>query len=299
MKKHISFVLVLLIVVGNITFAHALDSAPDISTVEFVSTSEYEMFQNDLDELRKTDAVRAKQLQKEYIQRFNQRASLPVETLLNFGYTEEQIKTLKEYSAGNISFESAASLTSAVLNTFMSAPTHTTSQYSFYYSWTWTSVPVNLYEDGVGLVAMGINPQSQNFDVKIDAKNSIITYYYTTGSYYGQENATISTSNAAVNSTFDLYKQNSLGTEYVWAKSGNITMTVSPTVEGGATFAAARARGEYGHATSHVSGLNISGVVTLLYGLLDVAFSFSGGSLSEMGLIQRVYYNNGTYITES
>ena len=160
-------------------------------------------------------------------------------------------------------------------------------------------MPVNLYEDGVGLVAMGINPQSQNFDVKIDAKNSIITYYYTTGSYYGQENATISTSNAAVNSTFDLYKQNSLGTEYVWAKSGNITMTVSPTVEGGATFAAARARGEYGHATSHVSGLNISGVVTLLYGLLDVAFSFSGGSLSEMGLIQRVYYNNGTYITES
>lgn len=238
---------------------------------------------------------------EEFQKSFDARAKLPTDVLKGYGYSDEKISILKQYEKGEIPFEVAAMSASARLVGNIYCGTHMATKYSLTYEWEWDVLPNGLGRDGFGLGLQGIDNQSDGFNTKIDSSAASVTYYYMTGTRYRAENVSKSPNTNTISATFDSYKLTDSGDRWVWAKSGYLTMTISPTVSGGKQFAAVRARGEYSHSSNDKIDLNLAISVDVISGNITFAASISNGksgNIQQCGIRQIVFYNDGSYHEE-
>lgn len=239
---------------------------------------------------------------EEYKYQIEERAKLPENILTAYGYTEEQITLLKKYLAGEKSFEEIAALTSAQLTTEIQCLQHTETLYSISYGWRWSSVPLTLSSDAVAFTYNGIRNSSDPIDVKLNSYSSNINYYdRITGAFYTAERGNFDVTNNYVTAEFQCEKMNSTGNDYVWAKTGVINVSISPTVPGaGNALSAVRVQGAYGHTVTPNSEVSVS--VTISAGRLNCTIDFSvstpSGIVETWGKKQFVYYNDGSCAVE-
>lgn len=238
---------------------------------------------------------------EEYERALRIRASLSSAELVGMGYTEEEVELLKKFEDGRISFQEIAPRATATLTTDLEALSHTASRYSVRYNWSWSVPPTVLGKDGVSFGLYGIDSSSNAFDTKIDSKTSVVRYYYLDGRYHTSKSFPLETTARTVSGKFDTFIMDNTQSDRVWAKEGYITVAISPTVSGGSSFAAVRARAEYGHSTQGNTNVNISISVNPVAGEITIRFSVSSGtgSVSAMGQKQKVFYNNGNIHDET
>ncbi len=300
MKKLVAVVLSILLIfsAGIISYA---DSAADLLEVEHKTESEYNIIMSEIDSLKLSDPKAAKAEFIKYQESFKEMSSLPKEVLQGYGYNDEQIAIMKEYLEGSISFEKAASISSATLTTYLTATTYTSTLYIITYNWIWSALPIGLDKDAAALGVYAFDNSNLYCGVALSNYSSKISYYYTSGTFYAQENATIVPETTDINSKFDFYKQDSTNTQNVWAKSGYIVIQATPAVPGG-SFGAMRARAEYGHAKTTINGIVVSFIVQYLTGNLDFTFveKFTNQTtnITEYGHRQTLFRTNGNHLVE-
>lgn len=313
-KRFLAFLLAITVcsVTGTLTAsAYGIDETAEIISSNVIeSKSEYQMAIEEtrqMEALTQTDtnsesndAVQTKTPLEEYKEAFDIRAKLDVETLRGMGYSSTEIDILQKYKNGECTFEEAATRAAAVLTPKLTCTTHTEEKYTIKYSWEWDKTPVGLGEDGFAMGLYGIDDQSDGFVTKLDSSSAQITYYYTDSTYYKNEIPTKDISSNTVSAKFDSYKLSDLGDRWVWAKKGFVSMSVSPAVSGGKTFAAVRAAGEYGHSSRASSGIDISVTVDVKTGDITATFSpSSSGTVTTYGKKQIIFYNDGSKVVEN
>lgn len=293
-KKLIALVTISCLCLGTISTAFAMDTETiDVTEIVTVS-SEYEQAKELSKDFKKGKITGNKDPLIEYKEAFTERAALSEETLKGFGYSNEEIAILKDYLAGNVSFETAATRASAKLTATLKAPTHTKTKYACNYSWSWDKTPTGLQTDGVALGIAGIDSNSKYFETKKYSSTAYVNYVYTDGTTYKSETPTTSINGGTLSCKFPSYKQDSTGSRYVWAKSGYVILTVVPIVSGGSEFAAVRARGEYGHATSSGT-MNITVTVNSTASItITFTVDNSSSKVVTYGTKQIIFYNDGS-----
>ena len=299
MKKSIGLLMAVALVV--LTAFPAFAATPSSTSTE--ETTEYEMVLQKSREykMRRSNVSGSEDPLVEYKRAFDERVKLPEQTLREYGFDEEQVQLMKRYANGELTFEQVALRASASCSTTLSSTLHTSSKYIIKYSFNWSAIPTGLGQDGFGVGAYGIDSSSVAFDTSISSTNASINYCYHNGQLYKTEGAKKTSDTNYMYATFESYKQNDVGSDWVWAKSGTMTMTIVPTVPGGKTFAAVRARGQYGHTSKSASKLSVSLSVSPSSGKISISFAIKsgGGSVTTYGLKQKVFYNDGSDHTES
>lgn len=304
MKRFFSIGLVLALFITTIPCASAADVSADQAAPVTTISSEYEMaikesYEWELKQATIGNPSTEPDPLETYEAAFWERAQLPVDTLLQYGYSEDEVQILKAYAQGQIPFETAAPLASASLSGTLSCGIHTTSKYVIQYNWTWDKVPTGLGEDAAVLGAYGINQQSQSISTIMSAYSASVTYRYLDNGHYRVESTDADYDTGAIVSRFETYKLDDLGHEYVWAKSGTISMTLIPVV-GSVQFAAAKAYGEYGHAgKSHIS-IDATLRFNPATGLITAIFTANkeDAVITKLGKNLVTFYNNGDRVDE-
>ena len=272
-------------------------------TVEMTTISEYEEalhLTEQLNAVKEFDAISNDITPlDEYKLAFDERAQLPAETLKDLGYSEEEIQLLKDYADGKLSFDEVAPRASAVLSTVLSSSLYTTTQYKVRYTWSWDKTPAGTKKDTAILAVQGIDSSSHTLNTRISNKESKVTYYVD-DTYNKVESATLEVNGSYVTATYNKYKLTDNGNNWMWVKSGYLEVTLVPSISGGDTFAAVRARGELAVPTPHVDSYSIavayspSGTITI-----TLTVETGRGTISHYGKVQKVFYNNGTYKSET
>lgn len=266
--------------------------------IETERTSEYDMvIKESLDSRKKGNPLSEDPL-LEYKKRFDERCREPEEVLEKMGYSMRQIELMKDYLAGRYEFYEIAAATAATLTTTLTCSTHTTTKYVVKYTFSWSTIPTGLGQDGIALGAYGIDSTSHRFDTKTSSKSGSVKYCYNDGTTYKTEYPTLTADDPGFKAKFASYKLNSSGSDWVYAKSGSFKLTIVPTVSGSTTFAAARARGSYGHSSAPSTKISIA--IGLSSNTITITFTKTSGSgsVSAMGTKQKVFYNNGSSTTE-
>lgn len=218
---------------------------------------------------------------------FLEQSKLPEEVLLNFGYTEEQVKLIKNYDGSPITRDSAMVRASASISAGVTLNTSSTSRYKFTYSWVWSGKPIS---NGTDICAMRWAAYSSSggpLGASIGTTDSNVEYYDFYGNFYHSKSPSITEEDDSIYITFPMEKKNSTGDEYVWAKEGYIKATINKLGTSGMNFV--RIRGAYGRSTSKVTPtLNVSSK--------GVSFSFSPAS-KITDYVDQAYFNHyGDYI---
>ena len=258
-KRMVSFFISLAIcfsLINTSIFAYGGEVADNIFLLE--PKSEYQMAieatikqaelqQDDSDENNKTPLDFFKEA-------FDERANLSPEILEDMGYTDDDICILQSYSNGLCTFEEAATRASAMISSYFSCPIHNSDEYVVRYTWEWNKMPVNIGEDVFTLAYVGIDDQSQALVSKVNDASAAVEYYYMsgTGSYCETEYCDVDGVDESVVAKFDMTKIDNLDAQWVWAKSGFITASISPAVSTG-EFSAVQVNGAYGHAEGNVA----------------------------------------------
>lgn len=274
-----------------------LESSDELMVDNFISfepVSELEMYFDLIDastsEL-KARGVTTKQINElksiNFEEGFLEQSKLPEEVLLNFGYTEEQVKLIKNYDGSPITRDSAMVKASATIGAGVTLNTSSTSRYKFTYSWVWTGKPIS---NGTDICAMRWSAYSSSgspLGASIGTTDSSVEYYDFYGDLYEYETPSITEDDDSIYITFPLEKKDSNGDEYVWAKEGYLKATINKLGTSGMDFV--RIRGAYGRSTSKVTpGISLSSS--------GVGFSFSPYS-KITDYVDQAYYNQyGDYI---
>lgn len=261
--------------------------------------SEYDMLLQKAEELAEEDTPAAADLVREYENEIRRRANLPQETLLQYGYSEDEITLLKAYIAGELSFEEIAPLTAADLEANLRATMRSAERYALRYDWEWDKVPVGLGEDGVALAYYGLDANNDTFNIRLADYVSVVNYYTMGNEFKEFDEGKVDLVWDNLSTTFDSYKLDETGYEWVWAKNGYMIAMIEPATPGTDEFNAVRVQASYGHSTAKDTLLQISFNVSVLNGLLDIGFSVgSGGEVVEYGTKQCYFYLDGSTHTE-
>ena len=222
-----------------------------------------------------------------------ERAQLPVETLRGFGYTESQIQLLKQYEGEELTWDNPVLKAEATCTGTISVSSYGTTGFKFTYNWKWSHLPTSLKTDVVAIRWQGYNSSGVSVDSNISSRSAKVNYVYVKdGSTYQSESlSTDKVDGNSVSAEYKVYKLNSKQSDYVWAKSGSITiqMTRSTTAY---QFSHVRVRGAVGHSTN-------STVPALSVGQGGVSISFNPSSTTTIvGVKQILLYSNGTVKNE-
>ncbi len=243
--------------------------------------SEYDMLLQKVEELEAEDASAADTLLSKYEEEIWRRAGLSQETLLQYGYSEDEITLLKAYRDGTLSFEEAALLTSAELEADLRTTQRSATSYALRYDWEWDKVPTGLGEDGVALTYYGIDANNDGFNIRLASYESEVNYYTLGNEFKEFDEGTVDLVWDNLSITFDSYKLDESGYEWVWAKDGYLAVTIEPATPGTDEFDSVRALASYGHSAAQEGSLQITHGVNVLDGLLSIGFS-TGGKENEV-----------------
>lgn len=302
MKKTLCFLIVFsTLILSNTALAadHLTGDADAASDV--MVTSEYDMalqrsaeWKKNLSDTNMLSGKASVDPLEEYKDAFTNRCKESAETLKGYGYTDEEIRLMKAYINGELSFEEVAPRAAASISTSLTCSTHTSSQYTGTYNFTWSKFPVDVSNDTITLGALGIN-DSNSFLTKVNGYLSSISYVNATGAHVESRTPTYNlTESGGLTASFPMITTSRSGNETIWVKSGFITLTVRPI--GSATFTAARFRGSYLHATE--GGLQLSFSLTISpkspFFSIGVNISIGPESVTETGVRQTIFYNSGS-----
>lgn len=219
-----------------------------------------------------------------------ERAQLPEEQLTAMGYTEEQVGVLQAYSLGEVSFEEAATRTSATCTGSLIRKKGGTDssgkQYvSVCYYWRWSSCPVMRYKDTAAVGYVGVDTEGNFKAINSGTVSCSLTATYTLEDGTVQTSAVSPTSiNAKEYGTSCTYNVGDYVSSY-WISKGTITVLV--TEEGSYDMLGVYAKGSVAHS---VASATISPSVS--FGSeLGVSVSFSPQSIIDVvGEVDKYLY---------
>ncbi|MDD6213348.1 MAG: hypothetical protein PUB22_09455 [Clostridiales bacterium] len=190
--------------------------------------------------------------QFDYEKALLERATLPISELRGYGYTDEQIRELKAYANGEKAFEAIAQFTAASLSADITFSSYSTSSYAFSYSWTWSSLPLQVYKDMAVMKWSGMATSGALLGTEIGSVSSVVKYYYTTnGNYYTSQSGEGTIIENGYWIKFPLRKMDNNNANYVWAKKGTVYAKINKS--GTAALAKMQVTAIYGHTTKSVS----------------------------------------------
>lgn len=269
--------------------------------LETTSISEYEMALQESEAWKQQDAPASAGAEsvdplERYQEAFTERCKESEETLRGYGYSDEEIRLMKAYIDGELSFEEVASRAAATITTSLSCSTHNSSQYTATYRFTWTKFPVDRTNDTMTLGAVGIN-NSDIFVSSLGGYLSSVSYVNSSGAHVEGRTPTMNlNSEGALTGKFPLITNSTNGSTTVWAQSGFITLTINPV--GSKTFTSVRYRGSYLHESANTNlTFSITPKITAPYFILTPSINTTT-NVSEVGVIQKIFHNNGTTTSE-
>lgn len=271
-RSFMTFLLLLTVVFGN-NIALAKDENVEDPKHIKVEIDEYKM-------IKQTQSMTDEQLQEigyspediqqlrsyDYVKALKERARLDRKTLKNLNYTDEQIDifhnfTAKEEQLGSLSSslsfteEQLAALSSSMsfdgyLYEWSYTGATSTNKLIQKYNWTWTTAPLNLMEDVIGVgwtppLLMDYQPSSDIFNT---------VFYKSAVTGYGTRNIThnfeMKDAAGAASDTFDIASFTQTGALIDWAYHGYGSMSLSYI---GAMMTDGGAIVRYGHTFSAFS----------------------------------------------
>ena len=272
--------------------------------IEKTMTTEYEIVLEEAKQFERDNSKMKTQAKenplKEYEDVLKERAELSEEELLGYGYTDSQVRLLKEYADGIKTFEQIAPYATASITTSLVATTHTSKKYVLEYNWAWTAVPAVTRTDKVVLAPYGFNSNGNRINEKIDSKSASIVYYYLDGRLAQTNRPTVNVGDdISVNVDVPMYIMDSSQSDRIWAKRGTITCQFSP-LGTSANFNGMRVQGSYGHMASAATSIKVKVTVNPAARSILITFTAMPGStaLTGMGTKQIVFYNNGNQTLE-
>ena len=299
MKKVITIALLVLLIFGLNSFAYATEKNISDRTILLEKTveSEYDIVLQELQSLeleaQKTHKPIARNPLLEYEQEMKKRAELSESQLLGYGYTEQQIQLLKQYDAGEKTFDQIAPHTSATLTTDLQATKHTEKAYILRYTWEWSAVPTVTASDKVAIGTYGFNSAGNQVNHKMDGRSATVYYKYFNGTQAETTHpSTTLKENLGVESTIVMLKKDNDNADNIWAKGGQLTCSISPLGTNG-KFNGVRAKGSYGHA-SKTANISTAIAVNPIMQTISISFKLTvSGTVTTRGEKQKVFYNNG------
>lgn len=219
---------------------------------------------------------------------FLEQAKLPEETLLNYGYTEEQVELIKDYDGSPITRGSNMLKASATLTKSVILSSYSSDSYRFRYEWEWNGKPVSNGKDIVAMRWSTFNSNGSTIGSYISNEIANVEYYNFKGYFEDDADPTVYEDDNSIYSYFPMEKKDKHGDEYIWAKEGFISARIERLGSQGMDYI--RIRGAYGKSTtSAVPCISISGS--------NVGFGFSPSrKITENGVKQVCYDKDGEYM---
>ena len=203
-----------------------------------------------------------------YYAAVSERASLPEETLIGYGYTPEQIEILKNYNTSMLTSRST-SLSAEQLRAIAGVCTgNLTSTYcstrlaNFTYTWSWDHAPFVQLSDSAAVRWAAYDTNGYDLDVTKYSETTNIDYYWGTTKKFsrvGTQEANLEFN--AINLQFDVvetFYSNTGIAEEAYAKNGKIfaALKVEPKVTNNLSYLKVAAL--YGHTLIGVGSPSIS-----------------------------------------
>ena len=179
----------------------------------------------------------------EYKDAFDRRARLDDEELRALGYSDDDIAVLRGYRDGERSFDEAAGLTTAVLDVNLEATELGPERFTVQYSWQWDKAPLGSGEAGAALSYYALTPESSLTDTLFDGATASVTYCASVQAEGETVSVDVLGGKGGVSAVFD-----SGGDGRDWARSGNISLSLTTTVEGVDSIGAVCTAYRYAHA---------------------------------------------------
>ena len=122
-------------------------------------------------------------------QAYLERAALPVQTLKDMGYTQEQIDILKAYDGGPLEEHPELAAASSALTITSSKLVMSKTRAGAQFKWSWSSFPVYHGKDAIAVAWIGTSKEGLTLNANLDTSNSITVVEY----YIGAANVVNST----------------------------------------------------------------------------------------------------------
>lgn len=314
-KRMISLLLVLALVVGicPAAFAGEGDTA-EKAVAEEVTYSEFELYQ---DVLSRSDAELMESGYTEseideirnfsFEDAFLERAKLSQEELEGLGYTDEQIRILKEYNGEPITATSEILRAAAQCTGKMTLMSASTSTIYYGYSWTWSTMPSFDLGDKAVLAWVAVDTQGHRVSVSPISKSGYLNYYSTaTNKLHTQTPLTVQLDKRQESVWADIgpkkvVPEETDGTMVIWAKQGVINVKLQIDAAPGAnSLYLIKSSGVVGHKylacevdyTVSVGASSAGAVLTL-----EINFNLTA-KVNEVGVASYNLYADGRVVRQ-
>lgn len=247
-----STLLVLLLVISCIGFGYASEDVKG-AVLDNIIYSENEMMilsecseeeleekgfsEEEIDSLKKMD----------YRELLLERGQLPYETLKNYGYSNEQIRILKDYKGEKITKNSEILKAAATLSATPYITTYSREKIGIRFEWKWSLKPVYNMTDGIA-IKWRASLKDGIAEGKATESFALIRYFnINTGKedHVIRKNANSSIQKQCADVTFPMLD---VSANETWAKEGTFYLTVQSTNTGG-NLDHVSFFGSYGHKT--------------------------------------------------
>lgn len=287
MKKILSIILSAVLICALAIPAFAADNEPQIIGTTYTNEYDYILAiqyatSEELSEMGLTKE-QANKIVTSFEIALHERAALPEEALIGYGYTQDQIAALRSYNAVAVnSIDSTNALPLSTMRAItgtctgtITASYLTTKAATFKYTWSWDHAPIMKLKDSAAIRWLAFDSNGYEVDVTKTSDSSIINYYWNGSkrfTRYGTKEPDLEFN--SLNLQFDeseLFQSPTTMTEEAYAGDGYIQVSVKVEPEVTNTISYLKVAALYGHTTIGVDfpsiGLSPTG---------DISIGFSG-----------------------
>lgn len=199
-----------------------------------------------------------------FMNALQERAALPDETLLGYGYTQDEIRALRTFnnSRSTVSADTMRAITGTCTGQ-ITASWMTERDATFMYRWEWDHAPVMMLKDSAAMRWIAVDEYADEKDVIISSKSGNINYYWNGSKRFSRsgtwENNTMEFN--AVNLQFEEsenFQSSTTITEEAYAGDGHIKVSVKLKSTVVAKLEYIKVAALYGHTTVGPSFPSIS-----------------------------------------
>lgn len=292
------------LLIGDVSAAASQANPKAVIEESCYSKNEYEMYQemaactdDELLDSGMTEAEIAEFRAFSLEDAFLERGKLPEKQLQVLGYTQEQIRVLKEYDGSPITDDSPVLLASATCTGSIRSVSASASKISFQYQWQWSTPPAIQKKDKMAVTWLGVTPSASIISVSATYRHYCVNYYSSTTGAYVKYISGSPTSLSGFNGYslgYDMVipiPETSDGSLTAWAKYGYMSFNIEP--DGAAKMGLLKVAGGVGHASSALAG---SVGVSASSSGVGVSISFTPVStVSRVAYVNYTIKSDGSY----
>lgn len=315
-KKLISLLLVLALVVGicPTAFAAETEAASTDTVAETTQYSEFEVYQEvishsdkELMELGYSQSEIDEVRNFSFEDAFLERAKLNCEQLRGLGYTDEQIRILKEYNGEPITSTSEILRAAAQCTGKLTLISASTSIVYYGYSWEWSVMPLPNYVDTAAVAWAAVDTQGHFVSVSNINRTGYLNYYSTaTNKLHSQTPLTVNRSLDSDSISADIpvtkiVPEEADGTMVIWAKQGVINVKLQIDAASGAnSLYLVKTYGAVGHKTASCEiGFSVSVGGSVFDPSFSVGINFTPTTkVSRVGVVYYGIYADGRMVEQ-